>query len=138
MLDKFDEMKFSQLQNIFFNSLTAIFGQDVDSEDTARFSKMLIDYIIRTVHNTTILGLDNKLMPIANFSLWQGVAEGDNAFFTFRKETMKSDKLYELQTMLQETFDKWSDTCLGGAVTFEDTGDDKEAGKWIMPEKKDD
>jgi len=132
--EKFENMRFSEFSQIFFNALTAMFAQSISSEQDARFAKILIDYIVNTIRNCSQLGLDNELMPIANFSLWQGVIQGDEIFFTFRKETTKSEKLKKLRDMMQETFNEWANKYLGKVVTADDVMENDEL-KWDLEEE---
>ena len=132
--EKFENMRFSEFSQIFFNALTAMFAQSISSEQDARFAKILIDYIVNTIRNCSQLGLDNELMPIANFSLWQGAIQGDEIFFTFRKETTKSEKLKKLRDMMQETFNEWANKHLGKVVTADDVMENDEL-KWDLEEE---
>lgn len=137
--EKVENMRFSEYSQIFLNALTAMFAQGIESDEDAQFAKMQIDYIVNMIRNCAHLGLGNKLMPIANFSLWQGAVVEDEIFFTFRKETVKfgkpiSDSLKKLEDMMQKTFNEWSDKYFKGAVHVDEVESDDI--KWDFPKAK--
>lgn len=78
-MEDLENIKFSQLRNLFYETLRAIFASEIDTEEDAIFVKQLIDYILRVVDDCRIKGLEEKMIPIFYTSLWQGVTPANRA-----------------------------------------------------------
>ena len=139
MLKKLDDLRFSEIKEVFINCLTVLFSQGVEDESSAQFAKALMDHIVRAVDACTVKGLDQAMLPIFNVSIWQGMAEADKGLFSFRPEwasghVERDNNLMLLVNKIQDAIAEWGDESFGGAVIMNDQ--DEEEATWIIPKKK--
>lgn len=122
----FDSMKFSQLRELFYELLRALFASGIDTDEDAVFAKYLIEFILQTINDCREKGLEQKMCPVAYVSLWQGVEVEKRDFYKLRKNYLKTIKgtdernLPDFLNKVQEAMMKWGEECLGGAILIDD------------------
>ena len=136
MLHRLEDMKLSQIKELFYNTLMVLFTQGAETEEQYQFAKGLIDHMMRIVTECTEKGLDEAMLPIAYLSVWQGMKSGDKGVFSFRVSTAggrveRDNNLKDLLERLKRVINEWGDESFGGFVGI-DAKDN--SVKWNMEE----
>lgn len=138
----FGNTKVSELVEHLFTIYKSIFGKGATTERDMLFANALIDYNRRALVNSMNMGIQKDMLPIAEISVWQGVREGDDTFYTVRVETVgggagEANNLDILVSMVQDAINKWGDESFDGFISvFDPDKDDAHKVSWILPQRK--
>ena len=137
-MKEIEELRFSEFRDLFYNTLRAMFAQDIESDEDAIFVKQLLDYILRHIDDSRVKGLEEEMVPIGYITIWQGAKSHNSDIFSIRAQAgikhNEDNNIRELMENLKEAVYKWGDSTLDGVVKL---GDENSEVSYFLDEDED-